>query len=58
MNVASDIVRMVDTVGFVPGLSLSRTLAMQIWQTVQVCHVRNCSLDVDSIRVGLDIKKE
>ena len=42
MNVTSDIANMVDKVGLVPGLSIAVKLVMQIWQTVQVCHVRNC----------------
>ena len=42
MNVTSDIANMVDKVGLVPGLSIAVKLAMQIWQTVQVCRVRSC----------------
>ena len=37
MNVATDILRLADTVGLVPELTVAFKLAMWILQTVQVC---------------------
>ena len=37
MDVATDILRLADKVGVVPGLAVACKLAMQILQTVQVC---------------------
>ena len=37
MDLATDILRLADKVGLVPGLTVACKLAMQILQTVQVC---------------------
>ena len=37
MDLATDILRLADKVGVVPGLTVACKLAMQILQTVQVC---------------------
>ena len=37
MNIASDFLRLTDTIGLVPGLTAACRLAIQILQTVQVC---------------------
>ena len=37
MDLATDILRLADKVGLVPGLTTACKLAMQIIQTVQVC---------------------
>ena len=37
MDLATDILRLADKVGLVPGLTIVYKLVMQILQTVQVC---------------------
>jgi hypothetical protein len=44
MNVAADILGVVDKVALVPGLTLARTVAKQIWQTVHVSSITFSSL--------------
>ena len=38
MNISTDLLRLSTTASLVPGLSIAFKLAMQIIQTVQVCH--------------------
>jgi hypothetical protein len=44
MNVAADVLGVVDKVGLVPGLTLAKTLVTQIWQALQVRSITISSL--------------